>query len=96
MKAGIIVTGTGLLLVLTSYKNFSDTDFIEKLKTKGIGKFIAFEVSEALCRQRYGKHFEVILGDLHQTDDLRVLDYNGYRVLNNFSFNEIGSPYFHE
>ena len=96
MKAGIIVTGTGPILILTSYKEFSDADFVEKLRVKGIPKFIAFEVPEELCRQRYGKHFDVILGDLHQSDDLRVLDYNGYTVLNNFSFREIGAPYFHE
>jgi hypothetical protein len=96
MKAGIIITGTGPILILTSYKEFSDPNFIEKLEVKGIKKFIAFEVPENICRQRYGKHFDVILGDLHQTNDLRVLDYNGYTVLHNFSFNVLGSPYFHE
>jgi hypothetical protein len=96
MKAGIIITGTGPILILTSYKDFSDPDLIEKLQTKGIKKFIAFEVPENLCRQRYGKHFDLILGDLHQTDDLRVLDYNGYTVLHNFSFKELGAPYYHE
>jgi hypothetical protein len=96
MKAGIIITGSGPILIMTSYKEFSHPDFIEKLRIKGIQKFIAFEVSEDLCRQRYGKHFDVILGDLNQTDDLRVLDYNGYTVFHNFSFKEIGSPHFHE
>jgi hypothetical protein len=96
MKAGIIFTGTGPILILTSYESFSDSDFIEKLRIKGIEKFIAFEVPEELCRKRYGRHFDVILGDLHQTDDLRVLDYNGHTVLKNFSFRELGEPYFHE
>ena len=96
MKAGIIITGTGPILVLTSYEELSNSAFIEKLRTKGIQKFIAYEVPVDLCRQRYGKHFEVIMGDLHQTDDLRVLDYNGHAVLSNFSFNEMESPYYHE
>jgi hypothetical protein len=96
VKAGIIITGTGPILILTTYKKFSDPSFLEKLRVKGIRKFIAFEVPEELCRERYGQHFDVILGDLDQTDDLRVLDYNGHTVLHNFSFEEMGTPYFHE
>ena len=43
-----------------------------------------------------GKHFNVILGDLKQSDDLRVLDYDGHHVFYNFSLNEVGQPVFHE
>ena len=96
MKAGIIMGGSGPLLILTSYKDFSDPALIEKLKLKGIQKFIAFEVPVELCRERYGHQFTVILGDLYQTDDLRVLDYNGYAIMNKFSFKELGPPYFYE
>ena len=96
MKAGIIFTGTGPILILTTYESFADTKFLEKLHTKGIKKFIAYEVSEDKVRQRYGMHFKVILGDLHQTDDLRVLDYDGHHVFNSFSLEELGEPVFHE
>ncbi len=47
-------------------------------------------------KERYGKHYNVILGDLNQTDDLRVLDYDGHHVFYNFSLNEIGEPIYHE
>ena len=46
--------------------------------------------------QRYGQHFNVILGDLKQTDDLRVLDYDGHHVFYNFPLNEIGEPIYHD
>jgi hypothetical protein len=31
------------------------------------------------------------LGDLRQTDDLRILDYDGHHIFNSFSLNELGS-----
>jgi hypothetical protein len=36
------------------------------------------------------------MGDLNQTDDLRVLDYNGHNVFYNFEFSEMGKPIYHE
>ena len=96
MKAGIFFTGTGPILILTTYASLDDSKLIDKLTQKGIKKYIAYEVSEELVKQRYGKHFNVILGDLKQSDDLRVLDYDGHHVFYNFSLDEIGQPVFHE
>ena len=96
MKAGILFTGTGPILILTTYAALDDPKLIDKLTQKGIKKYIAYEVPEELVKQRYGQHFKVILGDLKQTDDLRVLDYDGHHVFYNFSLNEIGQPVFHE
>ena len=96
MKAGILFTGTGPILILTTYAALDDPKLIEKLTQKGIKKYIAYEVSENLVKQRYGQHFNVILGDLKQSDDLRVLDYDGHHVFYNFSLSEIGKPVFHE
>ncbi len=96
MKAGIFFTGTGPILILTSYDALNDPKLVEKLALKGIKKYIAYEVEEDLVKQRYGKHFNVILGDLKQTDDLRVLDYDGHHVFYNFSLNEIGQPIYYE
>ena len=96
MKAGILFTGTGPILILTTYAALDDPKLIEKLTQKGIKKYIAYEVSEELVKARYGKQFNVILGDLKQTDDLRVLDYDGHHVFYNFSLDEIGQPVYHE
>lgn len=96
MKAGIIFTGSGPLLILTTYESFTDPKFVEKLTTKGVKKFIAFEVPVDKTRERYGMHFPIVMGDLKQTDDLRVLDYNGHHVFNNFSFKEMGEAIYFE
>jgi len=96
MKAGIIFTGTGPILILTSYSAFDDPAFIQKLEAKGIRKFLAYELESELVRQKYGKQFDVVLGDVKQQDDLRVLDYNGHNVFYNFKFNEMGGPVIHE
>ena len=96
MKAGIYFTGTGPILLLTTYGELNDPVLINKLEQKGIKKFIAYEVPEALVKEKYGMHYNVIMGDLKQTDDLRVLDYDGHHVFYNFSLSELGSPVFHE
>ncbi len=96
MKAGIIFTGTGPILVLTSYEDLADAKFIEKLAQKGINKYLAVEVPLELCQKKYGGHYDVILKDVKQEDDLRVLDYNGFNVFHNFPFNTWGKEYRHE
>ena len=96
MKAGIFFTGTGPILILTSYDKLNNPNLVEKLATKGIKKYIAYEVSEVKVKEKYGKHFNVILGDLKQEDDLRVLDYDGHHVFYNFSIDEMGEPIYHE
>jgi hypothetical protein len=95
MKAGIIYTGTGPILILTSYKSFRDPKLIEKLGVKGIEKFIACEISLENVQQKYGAHFADIQADLGPTDDLRVLDYNGHQVFRKFSFDEMGDPIYY-
>jgi hypothetical protein len=96
MKAGIIFTGTGPILILTTYESFEDPKFVAKLDVKGIKKFIASEVPLEKVKVKYGNHYLVVMGDLNQTDDLRVLDYNGYNVFYNFSFSEMGKPIYHD
>ena len=96
MNAGIFFTGTGPILILTSYESLDNPKLVEKLALKGIKKFIAFEIQEDLVKQKYGKHFNMILGDLKQEDDLRVLDYDGHHVFYNFSLDEIGKPIYYE
>jgi len=96
MKAGIMFTGSGPILMLTSYKSFSETGLIEKLRDKGIKKFICYEVPVDLVKRKYGNHYDVVMGDLRQTDDLRVVDYDGSHVFYNFSFKELGEPFCHE
>ena len=96
MNAGIIFTGTGPILVLTSYDSLSDPKFIEKLSRKGIKKFIAQEVSIDLCKEKYGAHFQAVKNDVKETDDLRVLDYDGHHIFLTIPFVEMGEPFQYE
>ena len=96
MKAAVVFTGSGPILVLTTYESFADPEFIEKLDAKGLDKFIAHEVSVDLTKKKYGQHFDVVMKDVKQSDDLRVLDYNGHRVFHNFSFKDLGSAIEHK
>jgi len=96
MKAGLIFTGTGPILILTTYESFDEPKLVAKLDAKGIRKFIACDLPLDTVKAKYGNHYTVVMGDLSQTDDLRVLDYNGYNVFHNFSFSEMGKPSYHE
>ena len=96
MKAGIIFTGTGPILILTSFESFKDPKLISKLEAKGIKKFIAAELPLREVMKKYGNHYNVVMGDLNQNDDLRVLDYNGYNVFHTFPFSEMGEPVYIE
>ena len=96
MNAGIIFTGTGPILILTSYESLSDDKLAQKLAAKGIKKYIAYDVNTDLVQEKYGQQYKIILGDLHQNDDLRVLDYDGHHVFYNFSLTELGEPHYRD
>ena len=96
MKAGIFFTGTGPVLILTTFESFADSRLVEKLTAKGINKFIAYGVSEDDVKKKYGAKFDIVMGDLNQTDDLRVLDIDGHHVFNNFSLKALSGPIYYE
>jgi len=96
MKAYMLFTGSGPLVVLTSHEAITDPALLDKFRAKGINKFIAHEIAIDVARQRYGGHFNVVLNDLHEADDLRILDYNGERAFRLFRLAELGTPILHE
>ena len=96
MKAGILFTGSGPILILTTYEALNDPKLVEKLMAKRIRKFIAYEVPGEVVQEKYGMHYKVILGDLKQNDDLRILDYDGHHIFKTFSFSDLQSPIFYE
>ena len=93
MKAIMLFTGSGPLVILTSAKSIVEDPIRTKLLAKGIDKFLAYEIPLDLARERYGGHFHVVMGDLHETDDLRILDYNGERAFRLFRFGELTGPF---
>ncbi len=96
MKTYMLMTGSGPIVVLTSHDSILDATLIKKLAGKGIEKFIAYEIPIGLAQQRYGAHFALVQGDVRETDDLRVLDYDGSRAFKLFQFGELGPPLLHE
>ena len=92
MRAYIVFSGTGPILVLTTYPELTDERLVGKLAHKGIVKFIAYEVPLERVRSIYGVPYEVIADDLENTEDLRVLDSNGHHIFSRFAFNALSEP----
>lgn len=95
-KAYLLFTGGGPLVILTSYDSIENPQLLDKLKIKGINKFIAHEAPLEAVKVRYGGHYTIICDDLRQTDDLRILDYNGHRAFGLFKFEELGPAFYWE
>ncbi|HTW51137.1 MAG TPA: BON domain-containing protein [Stellaceae bacterium] len=63
---------------------------LEQLHEKGIDKFIAYELPVDLVKERYGGHFAAEVHDLHQSNDLQIIDEDGDRAFALFHFREFG------
>lgn len=61
MKAALLVTGSGPIVIATSHGSLTDPGLIAKLSAKGIEKFIAHELPWKLAKERYGGHFDTAL-----------------------------------
>lgn len=96
MKAIMIITGSGPMLVLSTHASPTDSVFLGKLHHKGVDKFLAYELPWDEVKERYGGHFQAVMNDLHETDDLRVLDVNGDRVFSLFRLDQLGPPIVYE
>lgn len=96
MKTAMLFTGNSPIVIMTSHDELTDPVLLEKLAGKGIEKFIAYEISLDLAKQRYGGHFNVVAHDLHETDDLRILDFDGQRAFRLFAFDELKGPITYE
>lgn len=97
MIAAMIFSGSGPIVILSTYPSLDDEHFVKKLATKGITKFIAFKLPVEKCVTKYGNLFNVVTDDLEGVEnDFRVLDYNGNSALSRFGFKEMGKPIFFE
>ena len=96
MKVAMLFTGSGPIVILTSHDSVTNPNLLEKLEAKGIERFLAYELSLDLAKSRYGGHFTTVMNDLHESDDLRVLDYNGERAFGLFRLDELGSQVVYE
>jgi hypothetical protein len=92
VRAFLLFSGSGPILVLSNYPSLTDERLLAKLRYKGIGKFIAYEVDTAAARHRYPQAYPKVAQDLEGCEDLRVLDFNGHQIMANFSLQELGEP----
>jgi hypothetical protein len=95
MRAYLIFTGSGPILILTTFASVTDERLVAKLRHKGIAKFIAYEVPLERTRKLYGVPFEVIAADLAGQEDLWVLDFNGHHIFASFRLSDLGEPIRH-
>ena len=92
LRAYLIFTGTGPLLVLSSYPKLTDHRLVEKLRYKGIERFMAYQVDLDAVEARYPDSFGSVVGELDAVEDVRVLDFNGHQIMANFSLDSLGDP----
>ena len=92
IRAYTIFSGTGPILVLSTYPSLTDPGLVTKLQQKGLRRFIAYEVELEAVKGRYTTAFESIARDLAVGQDLRVLDFDGHQIMSNFSLEELGEP----
>ncbi len=90
MKGILVVSGSGPLLILSSYSAIDDPALIAKLRAKGLAKFLAWEVPLDHLRDLYGYTFRDITEQLQTRDDMRVLDFDGHRIFLNLSLHDLG------
>ena len=91
-RSYIVFTGTGPILVLSTYSDLKDKRLLEKLRYKGISSFIAYQVDLEAVHKRYEHSYENITEDLAGHEDIRVLDFNGHQIMANFSLEQLGEP----
>ena len=90
MKAAIIFSGTGPILIISTYENLLDENITTALKNKGMKKYILSEVSVEKCWALYGNHFALVAETMNPKGDMRVLDFDGSHIFLNFSFEDMG------
>jgi hypothetical protein len=90
MKGILVVSGSGPLLLLSSYPTIDDPVLIANLRAKGLAKFLAWEVPVDKLRELYGYRFRDIADQLERRDDMRVLDFDGHRIFLNLSLRDLG------
>jgi hypothetical protein len=92
MRAYLVFTETGPILILTSCPAVTDTPLVQALQRRGIDKFIAYEVPIDDVHRMYGVPFEVVAADLEHGKEMRVLDFNGPHIFDTFTLSELGAP----
>lgn len=93
LRAYLVFSGSGPILLASTYPKLTDERLVQKLRFKGIDRFIAYQVDLAAVEDRYGEAYHHVISDLAEAgEDIRVLDFNGHQIMANFSLAELGDP----
>jgi hypothetical protein len=92
LRAYLMFTGSGPILVLSSYPKLTDERLIQKMRYKGIDKFMAYQVDLDAVEERYPHSFPSAVEELQGVEDSQVLDFNGHQIMANFSLDALGDP----
>lgn len=90
MKCFLCFAVGGPILALTKSDSPRDPEFLKKATSWG--KFVAFDVPMDSVKAAYSAHFEHVLTEPKETDDLRVLDTDAGQIFTNIDFNLLGAP----
>ncbi len=91
-RAYLVFTGSGPMLLLSSYPKLTDERVVQKLRYRGIEKFMAYQVDLEAVETRYPDAYGEIIESLEENEDIRVVDFNGHQIMANFSLDALGDP----
>jgi len=92
LKTFMIFTGTGPILVITRLNDMEGEVARRHMESKGIRKYIAYEVPYATAEERYGTRLHKAVDRLASEEDIRVFDVDGHHAFMVFDFTEMGEP----
>ena len=92
MKTFMVFTGTGPIMVVTRLQEMDVEAARRHMESKGIKKYIAYEVPYARSEERYGTRLRAAIDRLAHQEDIRVFDVDGHHSFMNFDFTEMGEP----
>ncbi len=96
IRAYMVVSAIGPVLVLTSYDLTNQPESLQKLGEKMEGKFIAYELPLDAVKASYSAHFTHVLNDPKQKGDIKILDDDGKRVFTNVRFKDLSAPIYYD
>ncbi|HEX9593156.1 MAG TPA: hypothetical protein VGB12_07410 [bacterium] len=92
MKTFLVFTGTGPIMLVTRLSEMDVDAARNHMESKGIKKYIAYEVPYSRAEERYGTRLHAAVARLAHPEDIRVFDVDGHHAFMNFDFTEMGEP----
>lgn len=91
-KAYLLFASPGTILAISKYDSILNPGALEKLKEKGLNKFISFELPVDSVKASYQAHFAHVINDPHLSDEFIILDDDNDQIFLNIDFKELRNP----